>query len=255
MKVVILAAGRGSRLGLHSENIPKCLVTLANKPLLLWQIESLHKSGLSDIAVVGGYQYSKIDEFKQINSLNFELLVNNRWNQTNMLSSFICASQWIGNEDVIISYSDIVYSSNHLNLLMKSKGEIAITYDTEWDKLWRFRNPDNPLNDAETFKTKDGQLIEIGLKPENWSQVQGQYMGLIKLTREGLKTWLQHCSTLGETVDRTDMTTFLRRLLNENIPITTVPVKGAWCEVDTDNDLRLYEEALNKNDFSHDWRN
>ena len=36
MIVVILCAGRGSRLGRKTSNIPKCMVKLKNKPLIDW---------------------------------------------------------------------------------------------------------------------------------------------------------------------------------------------------------------------------
>ena len=41
MRAVILAAGRGSRLGPHTEDRPKCLVELADKPLISRQIAAL----------------------------------------------------------------------------------------------------------------------------------------------------------------------------------------------------------------------
>ena len=51
-KVIILAAGQGKRLLPKTKNLPKCLVDLGGKPLLIKQIELLHSLGLNDISVV-----------------------------------------------------------------------------------------------------------------------------------------------------------------------------------------------------------
>ena len=56
MKAIILAAGRGSRMKNLTSDKPKCLVKLHGKPLLEWQLESMYKSGISEIAVVTGYK-------------------------------------------------------------------------------------------------------------------------------------------------------------------------------------------------------
>ena len=45
-KAIILAAGRGSRLGHLTKEVPKCLVKLKKKPLISYQIKSLRKTSL-----------------------------------------------------------------------------------------------------------------------------------------------------------------------------------------------------------------
>ena len=79
-------------------------------------------------------------------------------------------------------------------------------------------------------------------------------MGLLKLASEGWRMWLDRCRALGAATDTVDLTGFLRLLLAEGARIGAVPVAGAWCEVDTDKDLELYETALKHGTFSHDWR-
>jgi len=250
MKAVILAAGRGSRLKFHTQDNPKCLVNFAGLPLLKWQVKSIIEAGIKDIAVVCGYQAEKIKAIAE----SFVIIENSRWEQTNMLSSLLCAAQWVGREECIISYSDIVYSSGHPQALMKNEQHISITYDKCWETLWRFRFGEAFLSDAETFREEEGILKEIGNKPQSVEQVNGQYMGLIKLTPEGWDIFLEHCRYLGDIVDKTDMTGFLRQLVGKGISIGAVPVSGGWCEVDSDTDLKLYEDMLGKGNFSHEWR-
>lgn len=54
--VIILAGGKGTRLPAEEQDKPKCLVEIAGKPILAWQIEGLRKQGFSDIRLALGYK-------------------------------------------------------------------------------------------------------------------------------------------------------------------------------------------------------
>ena len=61
MQAVIMAGGKGTRLAeLTRDEIPKPMVELAGKPLLLWQIERLKENGIQDILLVIGHLGSVI---------------------------------------------------------------------------------------------------------------------------------------------------------------------------------------------------
>ncbi len=252
MKAIILAAGRGSRMNKETENRPKCLVELMGKSLLEWQVSSLHKGGVDDILVVTGYLGHKIKG-------NFKTLANPCWNKSNMVTTLLTASKWLEKEPCIISYSDIVYHHNHVKKLTESTHDITITYDTLWKELWKERFAD-PLSDAETFKEKNGLLLEIGKKTNCFDHIQGQYMGLLHFTPNGwskVKTLLTNLSQ--NDIDKLDMTSLLGLLLRRNVTIGTVPVDGAWCEADSMSDITTYEKILIKIQkseiaWSHDWR-
>lgn len=251
LQAVILAAGRGSRMCALTKDKPKCMLELLGKPLLHWQLESIHSAGIHDILVVRGYKADSIKgDFKTVDNL--------RWSETNMVSSLQCALPIVKDKTIIISYADIVYSPRHVEKLISAQGDICLTYDTLWQDLWAYRaegTTDDILADAETFKQNDGRLIEIGKKPQNLDEVQGQYMGLIKLTPKGIQNLLDIFTELGqEKVDKLDMTSLLSLMLDKNIAITAVPVAGAWCESDTQEDIQKYEKALQSKTWKHDWR-
>ena len=64
MQAVIMAGGRGTRLAeLTRDEIPKPMVELAGKPLLLWQIERLKENGIQDILLVIGHLGSVIRDY------------------------------------------------------------------------------------------------------------------------------------------------------------------------------------------------
>ncbi len=237
-----------------TEEQPKCLVEIAGKPLLYWQLEALRDAGIREPAVVCGYRSEMIAALADRAPAKFTVLLNPRWSETNMLSTLFCAAGWADGGECVVSYSDIVYPAAHVAALTGARQPLSITYDTWWEELWRLRQ-ESPLDDAETFRARDGLLEEIGGKPQHLEQVQGQYMGLIKITPEGWRIMNREKEILGELVNKTDMTGFIRRLLAKNIPVGAVAVTGRWCEVDSARDLELYSQCLTGTNWTHDWRN
>lgn len=232
---IILAAGRGSRLGALTDERPKCLVPLAGQPLLYWQIRALREAGIERIVVVCGYRSELLSGF------SVETRLNADWERTNMVSSLLCARDVIG-PAVIVSYSDIVYEADVVRRLRAAPGHLAITYDVQWLDLWSRRFVD-PLSDAETFQLDaEGRVAEIGSRTSTIDEIQGQYMGLLKLDGTALQ-WIE--AVAGEEPNggaKLDVTGLLRRLIARQHPVEAVQVKGGWCEVDSPQDLQVAQD-------------
>ena len=239
MKGIILAAGRGSRMGSLTSNLPKCRTILFGKELIQWQLEALENAGIDDIAIIRGY-LSKTFDF------NVTYFENKRWAETNMVSTLIEARQWLETDTTIISYADIVYSSNSVLSLIDGDEDIAITYDPNWLDLWSLRF-DDPLSDAESFKLQDGIVIEIGDKAKNINDIEGQFMGLIKISPKGwslISDYLKRFSKVH--IDGMDMTMLLKGLIKSNIKVHAVPIDDKWLEVDSESDLKIYQKEYKK---------
>lgn len=254
VSAIVLGAGRGSRMGSLTEDGPKCLVTLAGKTLLDWQISALREAGCEIVSGVVGYQGGQIaNRFDRC----FE---NARWAKSNMVQSLWCAAPLLRAETCILSYSDIAYHIQIVQDLMACDGRIVITADLDWHDLWSTRF-DDPSLDAESFKaTADGRLIEIGQKNPEPGSTGGQFMGLLKLTPDGWSDVETYLKTLPvESLDRIDMTSLLESMLKRGTEIRVVPTHGRWVEVDSEDDLKLYERNIVDVDahgrpWRHDWR-
>lgn len=235
MRAIILAAGRGSRLLSLSSTTPKCMVTLKDQPLINYQIESLSKNNIKDISVVVGYLKNKIKSDKI--TKYFE---NRIWNKTNMVYSLYMANEWLDQEDCIVSYGDIFYTKQAVTNIITSNDKISITYDLNFEKLWKKRFI-NPLDDLETFKVdKDNYITEIGNKVNNINEVMGQFMGLIKISREG---WNDIKSLISlKDMRKLDITSMLKILIENEYKIKGVPISDMWGEIDSQSDIKLYEE-------------
>jgi choline kinase len=240
MRAVILAAGRGSRLGHLGDNRPKCFVELEGKPLIERQIAALRRGGVEEIGVVRGYRAEMID----FPGLCY--FANERWAETNMVMSLAAAAAWLRSGPVIASYADIFYRSELVRGLAGASGHLVISYDRAWRHLWNRRFAD-PLADAETFRIDAaGRLLEIGGKTTRIEDIEGQYMGLLKFTPPAWSIVEALLGTLDAPIrDRLDMTGLLRRLIQGNeLSVGTFGTDGQWGEIDNPEDVALYQNMV-----------
>jgi len=245
MRAVILAAGRGSRLGHLGDDRPKCFVELEGKPLIERQIAALRRGGVDEIGVVRGYRA------EMINFPGLTYFDNSQWAETNMVMSLAAAAPWLRSGPVIVSYADIFYRSELVCSLAAAPGQLVISYDRAWRRLWARRFAD-PLADAETFRIDAaGRLLEIGGKTTRIEDIEGQYMGLLKFTPPAWSAVETLLTTLGVPVrDRLDMTGLLGRLLaGKELPIDTFATDGQWGEIDNPEDVALYEKMVSEGEL------
>jgi len=242
-RALILAAGQGTRLRPLTNDKPKCLVPLLGRSLLERQVDTLRDVGVNNIHIATGYRSD------QIEALGFATTINPRFAVTNMVETLFSALPFIQQEgDLIIAYGDIVYQKNNLQALLGCDDEICLMIDAKWRDLWSLRL-DNPLDDAETLiMNSDGYVTELGKKPENYDQIEGQYTGLIKIRTDRLTDFIEFYKKLDRTTlyDGKDfynmyMTSFLQLLIDSGWKARAALVNNGWLEVDSVEDLTQYE--------------
>jgi choline kinase len=238
LKAILLVAGEGTRLRPHTLDRPKCLVEVDGVSLLDRQLAVLRSDPrIGRLVMIGGYKA------EMLRRPGIALKLNPRYFETNMVWTLFCAEEELVG-DVLICYGDIVYSATVLGALLDCDADIAITVDKDWESYWRARNED-PLDDAETLKLHpDGRVYELGQKPRSLADIEGQYMGLIKLSASGVSTLKEifhqakAAGTLGgRPVEKAYMTDLLQAVIDAGHRLQSVPVHGGWIEVDTVDDL------------------
>lgn len=249
MRALILAAGEGSRLRPLTKNKPKALIELLGKTLLLRQISILESVGISNIAIVTGYLGEKIK------NLGLNCYHNYDYAKTNMVNSLFKAKAFMKQgEDLIISYGDIFYQENNLKKIIASDAEVNVAIDKEWLKYWKLRF-DDPLSDAESLILKDDCSIkEIGLKTKEYKDIQGQYIGLIKVRKDKIDDLIDIYDNLEkkskynvEEFNNMYLTEFIQNLIDTSWDVKGVCIKAGWLEVDSLKDLDLYENLAKNN--------
>ena len=246
MNSIILAAGEGKRLRPLTKKIPKCLISFSDKPILYRQIDTLKKFNPKKITVIAGYLHKKI-KYQDI-----ETIYNQNYISTNMVYTLFCAEKQMNNEeDVIITYGDILYEDKVIRKLLDVKGDIVVCVNRKWRKLWEMRM-ENPLDDAETLKIKDiNKIVEIGKKTNTFSDIEGQYMGIIKLSYKFVDKFKAFWQDLNknkiysvEYLNNLYLTDYIQMMIERGYNVRACFIDGGWIEIDTINDLELYTKLL-----------
>ena len=118
MKVVILAGGLGTRLSEYTKTIPKPMVSVARKPMLLHIMNHYAKYGFKDFYIALGYKGSMIKKFfnKKFFDWNINLVETGKNTMTGGRLKRL--EKYIGNETFMMTYGDGLCNVN-LNKLLK----------------------------------------------------------------------------------------------------------------------------------------
>ena len=238
MKAIILAAGRGSRMGAATGGLPKCLARIGGDSLLGHLLGNLQKAGfgIGDIGIVTGYMREKI----AVDGAAY--FHNPDWEKTNMFYSLLRAGEWLERETCLVCYSDIYAGPCTIELLKNAEGDVAVTSYLDFLRLWRLRFED-PLDDLETFRHEGRRLVEIGNRPASLDEVRGQFMGLVRFTPKGWGKVLEAVKVaMPKPVDKIDMTGLLQHLVTLGHDVEVLDTDDLWLEVDSQNDIKVYED-------------
>jgi choline kinase len=256
MRVIILAAGQGTRLRPLTDSMPKCMVPVSGKSIVNRQIDVMKRCGVreEDILIVCGYRQEVLRE--HLSGLKVSFCFNKEYETTNMVYSLMCARDEM-RDDIIISYGDIIYKDAVLRKALDASYPAAVVVDDDWYEYWNERS-DDPLSDAETLKIDaEGNLSEIGQKTKSLSEIESQYIGLMRFQQSGLASLLaladeaERRSAANIPLWRTTrdyrkmyMTDLLQGLIDTGVTLHALRIKRGWFEIDNYDDLLVAEKGV-----------
>lgn len=124
MQAVILAAGEGTRLRPLTQNRPKALLPVANRPILQHLTESLLMSGVRDIIVVVGYRKEQV--MRDLMRLPVQVRVVEQKNQLGTAHALLAARHEIRG-DVLVLPGDNYVDPASLSEILKVPDSMLIT--------------------------------------------------------------------------------------------------------------------------------
>ncbi len=236
MQLVLLAAGKGSRLPNNFRDSPKCMVYINNKTILDHNTEFYNKFKFKTI--ISGYKNYKLKRFIKKNK--FINIINKKYKVTNMVYSLFKLKN-IKSNQIVVCYSDIIFDKDIFNKLKKNKSLIILKKN--WLNVWKGRMSHRKiLNDAEDVTVKRNKLISIGEKIEK-KLPKYQYMGIIKFKYKdfiNLKRFFKKIDN-----PKIDFTNFLNMSLKQKIiDLDVVTTNKYWFEIDSKQDIDFASEKI-----------
>lgn len=119
MKVILLAAGKGSRLKLKKKK-PKSLFTYQNVTILERLIDQLFKNNITNISLVTGYKKKEIINTLKKYKKKINIVFNKFFEKdTNIYSAYLGIGNY--NKDVLILETDCVYDNKSFKKIVNQK--------------------------------------------------------------------------------------------------------------------------------------
>lgn len=246
MKAIILAAGQGTRLKKYTENLPKGMLSFLGKSIIERQIELYKQMDINRIIVVTGFASDKI------NYDGVKYYHNENYLETNMVESLLCAKEEF-DEEIIVSYSDIIFEKRLLERMMAVKSDFCCAVDVKWKDYWKKRYGRVDYDTESLSIDEDDNIIELGRDNPTLDDIDARYIGLLKFSKEGLevvenimeraykeyngKPWQQS----GNIPRKAYMTDLLNAIIESGKDVKAIKFSKGWIEFDTNED---YEKAI-----------
>ena len=180
MKVVMLAAGIGARLGCPAiKHPPKILLRFDGKTLLQFHIEILKRHGVDELVLGVGYHHQDID--RQIAALGAQDYVRTVFNEDyeagNIVTLWALRDELCCGEPVLLMDADVLYGEELIERLVNSRHQNCLLLDRA------FEPGDEPVKVC----VRDGEIVEF----RKWLSVEfdfcGESVGIFKLSAEVAK--------------------------------------------------------------------
>ncbi len=256
-RAILIAAGRGKRLGAHTEEIPKCMVEVAGKPIFGWVWDALASVGVRELVVIRGYRGDVLETFVRKLVPTAQFVDNPEWQTNNVLLSLACARAHLDRPAYVL-YSDIVFTPAVAAAAAQSPAEIGLVIDRRFRDIYEGRT-EHPLDEGEVADLMpDGSVARVGKRALPPADAIGEFIGLARLGTRGMATVANTLDQLAMRFAGKDdepfqraaryrnayLTDLLQELIDGGIRLDPVLIDGQWREIDTGQDLDRARQLL-----------
>jgi len=177
MKVVMLAAGTGTRLGQSpAETVPKVLLRFGGKTLLERHIEIFRRKGITELVLGVGFHHDDIQsEIETLGAQSFARTVFNKdYEQGNIVTLSTLRDAICCGEPVLLMDADVLYDEILVERLVKSRHPNCLLIDRD------FVPGDEPVK----ICVRDGEIIEFRKWLSTDFDFCGESVGFFKFSAE-----------------------------------------------------------------------
>ncbi len=221
-KAVLLAAGRGTRMGELTSEMPKPMIAVRGKPILQHIIEGLREAGVSQLLVIVGYRGEIVRErFGDGSALGVTIEYALQAVQDGTGKVVELAREFVAGEPFILSYGDIlVEPANYLRL---------IRLDPDVQAIVSVKRDEDVSKGGAVFVNARFELIDLREKPKPGEPTSPWYNAGIYTFRPSIFDFTARLqpSARGEY----ELTDAIRALAHSGKKVQALELSGAWADV------------------------
>lgn len=247
MESIILAAGRGKRLGLHDK--PKCLVTLNDQPLIAYVVAGLSALATHHTIIAG--DYLEMISPAVSNCLSSVNVIPHTPYSSGNLQTVLTAEPYIAG-DFLLANADHAYPLaliHRIRTFIHHHPDHAIAM-CDFDRA--LGDDDMKVHVAQNASGVPNTLTAISKQLPN---PDGGYVGMTYIPNRLRAFYFETArAVLADEGDSASVERVLARWIDTGIPISICDVSGfQWLEIDTPEDLARAEAHIKKHadEFFH----
>jgi choline kinase len=239
-RALVIAAGMGRRLSPYTDDRPKCLVEINGRSILDRQLDAYRAAGVDEFALIRGYRK------EQLARPGLRTFDNEDFRQNNILVSLFHAEEWM-DEELLVSYSDIVFRPEAVRAALETEGDYALVIDRRWREAYEGRM-DHPLSEGEVARVEGDRVVRVGKQTVPPDEATGEFIGLARFSKRALETMRaryhqRRAECQGGPYGRAPrfdaayLTDLLNDLIDDGERMRPAFIDGGWREIDTVEDL------------------
>lgn len=238
MRVLLLAAGRGTRISRYLSGNPKSTVEIGGTSLIAYTVEMFRKKGVDNIGISVGYRQEQIKE--QLKDYPVQYFYNPFFDVTNSIASAWFAKDFLdADDDLIIMNGDVFMEEALLDQILCCNANPVMFADGSRRDEADYK-----------FMYADGILKKYG-KELQGSDISGEYVGVAKIGKSFAPTFLEKLDSM---IDNQQHSVWWENVLYQGIPEHPVYIEETnglfWAEVDYIED---YERILKFRGYTADF--
>lgn len=172
MQAIIMAAGKGSRLGSLTAGKPKSFAEIKGRKLIEYNLKLLEKFHVDEIILVTGYQTEQFEELVK-DRKNIKIAYNPFYEMVNVLGSFYMGMDKLY-DDFIYLHADTICEPSIFEKLVKMEADVTLPVD--------YKTCDD---EAMKVRTNNGKVVEL-TKQMPVELAEGEFIGMASFQRKVL---------------------------------------------------------------------
>lgn len=238
MKAVILAAGKGTRMGALTKDMPKPLIPVAGKPVLEHIVTRLSNAGVKEFVFITRYLAEKIrDYFGDGSKFGIKVDYVLQSDKYGTGAALYEAKDLVGkDEPVMMTYGDIITPACNYS------GAISVFGSKTCEAVMTLNYVEDPWRGGAVYIGEDGKVNKIVEKPPKGEVSSHWNSAGIFVFQPAIFKYLERLqpSPRGEY----ELPDAINAMITDGLPVYPYYLEGAWRDVGTVEDIAIAEEIL-----------